>query len=292
VTTPLPQPARVTVIIAARNEARRISECLTSLLAQTYAPLEIIVVDDGSSDTTADIAARFAGVRVLRRAHSGKARAIAAAADVAGGDILCFLDGDMVFAPDYIATLVAPIVSGAEVGTSHGTELVANPDNRWSRCWQQRAGLPPDVRVRLTPRQVEAGSIVFRAVRADAFRRVGGFDDVGYMDDQTLSPKLERRARWVVEARCRHYNVESLGEVVALGRWGAHSILHRHGAKAVRSFLPPLIPLHAVRDAVRHGNPAMFVYTAAYEWGVFVGLLARLRTRRSGARTAAQSAAP
>lgn len=267
----------VTVIVAARNESRRIGECLASLQAQTYSPLEIFVVDDGSSDGTADVAARYRGVRVLRRAHAGKARAIGAAADVSSGAILCFLDADMVFEPDYIARLVAPIVSGGEVGTSHGTELVANPGNRWSACWQRRAGLPRDRRMVLTPEAIAEGSVVFRAVRADEFRRVGGFDDVGYMDDQTLSPKLGRRARWVMDARCRHYNVETLPEVAALGRWGAHSILHLHGPKALRTFLPPLIPLRAVRDMVRHRSLAMAVYTLAYEWGVFRGLSARLR---------------
>jgi len=267
----------VSVIIAARNEARRIGECLRSLAAQTYTPVEIIVVDDGSSDATADVAGGFTGVRVLRRSHSGKARSVAAAADVARGAILCFLDGDMVFAPDYLAELLAPIVAGDAIGTSHGVELVANPDNPWARCWQQRAGLPPDRRLVLTPAEIERGSVVFRAVRADAFRRVGGFDDVGYMDDQTLSPKLGVRARWVMSARCRHYNVERLGEVVWLGRWGAHSIFVRHGPRAVRSFVPPLIAWHALREAFRHRSAAMLPYAAAYEWGVFTGLLARRR---------------
>jgi glycosyltransferase involved in cell wall biosynthesis len=267
----------VTAIIAAYNEERRIAECLTSLRAQTYRPLEIIVVDDGSRDRTADVAAGFAGVRVLRRVHGGKARAVAAAADVANGEIFCFLDGDMVFAPDYVAQLTTPIVTGAEVGTAHGTELVANPSNPWSACWQRRAGLPRDRRLVLTSRELEQGSIVFRAVRADAFRGVGGFDDVGYMDDQTLNPKLGRRARWVVEARCRHYNAETLREVAALGRWGAQGIFQQRGRTALRRFAPPLILLHALRDAIRFRSATMAVYTVAYEWGLWRGLLARGR---------------
>lgn len=267
----------VSILIAARNERRRIGECLSSLVAQRYRPIEIIVIDDGSSDGTADEAAKTPGVRVLRRAHAGKARAIAAGADVAQGEIFFFLDADMVFEPDYVGRLATPIVHEDETGTAHGTELVANPENVWSRCWQQRAGLPPDRRVDLTDQQLADGSIVFRAVRAEAFRRVGGFDDVGYLDDQTLSAKLGARARWVPEARCRHYNVESLREVVALGRWGAHSIMHRHGKKALRSFLPPVILWHALREGVRHGSAAMAAYTAAYEWGVFRGMLARMR---------------
>ncbi len=53
----------VTVIISARNEQRRVGECLESLDRQTYAPLETIVVDDGSTDRTAAIAAGFAACR-------------------------------------------------------------------------------------------------------------------------------------------------------------------------------------------------------------------------------------
>jgi glycosyltransferase involved in cell wall biosynthesis len=265
--------ARVTAIVAARNEERRIAECLRSLLAQTHRPLEIVVVDDGSDDATAGVAeAVDPSVRVVRRRHGGKARAVWAGAEHAGGEILLFLDADMVFEPDYVARLIAPIVAGAEVGTAHGTELVANPGNRWAACWQRHAGRPPDRRFVLSEAQLAAGSTVFRAVRAADFRRVGGFDDVGYHDDQTLCPKLGRRAKWVLEARCRHYNVETLAEVAALGAWGARSVWAEHGRRALVSFAPPLAALHAVRDAVRYRSLAMAIYTGAYEWGLWRGL--------------------
>lgn len=272
--------ARVTALIAARNEARRIGECLASLRAQTWTPLEIVVVDDGSTDDTADRAAAVDGVRVLRRPHAGKARAIAAGAEVATGDILLFPDADMVFAPDYVAAMVAPIVRDGAAGTAHATELVANPDNRWSRCWQRRAGLPPDRRLALTPAQLSEGSIVFRAVPAADFRRVGGFDDVGYLDDQTLAPKLGRRAVWVPDAVCRHYNVETAREVLALGIWSAHTILHRHGSRALLTYLPPLTWGRALRDAWRHRSASQAAYTLLYDTGVLRGILGRLPAGR------------
>ncbi len=275
---PLPG-ATVTIIVPVRNERRRIGECLASLLDQTYEPLEVIVVDDGSSDGTADVADTFPHVRVLRRAHAGKAAAVAAAADVATGDILFFLDGDMVFPPDYVTLMAAPIAAGEATGTAHAEEEVANPDNRWSRCWQRRAGLPPERRLALTPKQLGEGSVVYRAVRADAFRRVGGFDDVGYHDDQTLAPKLGRRAQWVAAARCRHYNVESLGEVAALGRWGAHDVWERHGRRALLSYAPPVAWARALAEAVRRRSVAMGIYDAAYAWGMWRGLLDRAGRR-------------
>jgi glycosyltransferase involved in cell wall biosynthesis len=267
--------ALVSAIVAAYNEERHLGECLASLRAQTYAPLEIVVVDDGSTDGTAAVAAGVPGVRLLRRAHGGKARAVNAAAETTGGEVLLFLDGDLVFAPDYVALLVAPILSGVAIGASHGTELVANPRNRWAACWQARAGLPPDRRLVLTPQQIAEGSIVYRAVRRSEFLRVGGFDDIGYLDDQTLFPKLSLRAAYVPEAACRHYNPERLAEVFAAGVWGAQSILHLHGRAALVTYFPLFSLFHAVREGVRTWSATRFAYEFVYELGVFSGLLRR-----------------
>jgi glycosyltransferase involved in cell wall biosynthesis len=263
----------VTAIVAAYNEERHLGECLASLRAQTYAPLEILVVDDGSTDGTAAVAAGVPGVRLASRPHTGKARSVNAAAEAAKGEILLFLDGDLVFASDYVALLVAPILSGEAVGTCHGTELVANPENRWAACWQARAGLPTDRRQVLTPEQLAEGSIVYRAVRRSDFLRVGGFDDIGFLDDQTLFPKLGRRARCVPEAVCRHYNPERLGEVYASGVWGAQSILHLHGRGALVTYFPLFGLFRAVRAGVRTGSLARVAYDLVYEMGIFRGLL-------------------
>ena len=95
----------VTAIVAAYNEERHIAECLASLLDQTYEPLEIIVVDDGSTDATAAAVRAFAQVKLLQRPHEGKARAINAAAQAARGEILLFLDADLRFDRVYVAAL-------------------------------------------------------------------------------------------------------------------------------------------------------------------------------------------
>lgn len=265
----------VTAIVAAYNEERHLGECLASLRAQTYAPLEILVVDDGSSDGTAALAESVPGVRLLRRPHTGKARTVNAAAEAARGEVLLFLDGDLVFAPDYVALLAAPILAGAALGTTHGTELVANPGNRWAACWQARAGLPPDRRQVITAQQLAEGSIVFRAVRRSDFLRVGGFDDIGFLDDQTLSPKLGARAVIVPDAVCRHYNAERLGEVFQAGVWGAQSILHLHGRGALVTYFPLFGLFHAVREGVRTWSVTRFTYDLVHGLGIFRGLLRR-----------------
>ena len=61
-------------MVAVFNGARFLAECLASLRAQDYPAVEIVVVDDGSTDDSAGIAERFAGVRVLRRPHEGLGR--------------------------------------------------------------------------------------------------------------------------------------------------------------------------------------------------------------------------
>ena len=266
----------VTAIVAAYNEERHIAECLESLRAQTYAPLEILVVDDGSTDGTVAVVEGFPDVRLLRRTHTGKAHSVNAAAQAAQGEIILILDADLAFDPGYVQALVEPIASGREIGTAHATELVANPANRWARCLQASYGLPPERRLDLSAEDVAAGSIVYRAVRRADFLGVGGFDDIGYLDDQTLFPKLKRRARFVPEAVCRHYNPERLSEVVAAGVWGAHTVLHLHGKRSVIHYLPPLSAVRALRTGLRAGSASRVLYELAREWGVFKGLVARL----------------
>jgi len=267
-------------IVSARNEERHIAECLRSLDAQTWRPLEIIVVDDGSTDRTAEIARSFRSVRLISGPHRGKARSVNGAAEQAGGEVLLFVDGDLVLDANYVERLVEPILSGQCVGTAHTNERVANPGNAWAACYQAKAGLPPDRRLALSAAALAEGSIVFRAVRASEFRRVGGFDDIGYLDDQTLCPKLGVRARWVGETGCAHYNPETLGEVYAAGVWAAHSIAHLHGPRAIWHYQPLLSVPRALGDAVGKRRPSLVAYDIVYDAGVCRGLLPRLFSSR------------
>lgn len=87
------------IIIPAYNHAHVLAEAIDSALAQTV-PCEVIVVDDGSTDDTAEILARY-GSRILslRQEHSGPSAARNAGLDHAGGDFVMFLDADDVLAP-------------------------------------------------------------------------------------------------------------------------------------------------------------------------------------------------
>lgn len=88
----------VSVIVTAYNIESYLSRCLDSLTAQTYSPLEIIVVDDGSTDRTASICdryeAKYGNIKVIHRKNGGVSAARNTGIDAASGDFIGYVDGD------------------------------------------------------------------------------------------------------------------------------------------------------------------------------------------------------
>ena len=112
----IPTQLKASVVVAARNEARGIAPAMRSLLALEYPDLEIIVVNDRSTDETGRILAqiqaehprlRVVTVTSLPDGWLGKNHALAAGASVARGDVLLFTDADVVFEPTSLARAVA-----------------------------------------------------------------------------------------------------------------------------------------------------------------------------------------
>lgn len=110
----------VSVVVPARDEARSIARCVRSILDSRYAPLELLVVDDHSTDGTADVARQAAAgdprFRLLRPAElpagwMGKQWACAAGAAAARGALLCFTDADTTHSPDLLARGVGALVA-------------------------------------------------------------------------------------------------------------------------------------------------------------------------------------
>src|SRR5690349_20514304 len=102
----------VSVIVPARNEEGCLGACLQSLHSQTEINLELIVVDDHSSDRTRQIAASFASIRVIEapplpQGWTGKNNAMDAGSQAARGDWLLFTDADTVHLPGSLARAIA-----------------------------------------------------------------------------------------------------------------------------------------------------------------------------------------
>jgi glycosyltransferase involved in cell wall biosynthesis len=264
-----PQALSTAVVVAAFNEEQHIERLIRSLANQDAPPNEVIVVDDGSSDSTAARAER-AGACVVRTAHRGAAAARNAGAELATGDILVFLDGDMECGPGFLRRLIAPIAEDGVVGTFTREIFIANTDNRWARAYAALRWSPPD---RVLPADFPDRWGAFRAIRRDAFERVGGFDDVGYGEDMTLASKLGEQARVARGAVCFHHHPSSLGEVFENGRWVGRGAAIRALRHPWWTHSPPRVLVLGIRQVLGGRTPWLLPARIAYHAGVLAGLV-------------------
>jgi glycosyltransferase involved in cell wall biosynthesis len=133
---PLEHLGPVSVIVPAHQQAATVAGTVRSLVASDYPGIEVIVVDDGSTDGTADIVERLGlpGVFVLRQPTAGRAAALRNGIGYACADIVVLVDGDTVVAPDAVGRLVQPLLD-PRVGAVSGNTRVAGREGRLGR-WQ------------------------------------------------------------------------------------------------------------------------------------------------------------
>ncbi len=106
----------VSTILPVYNGAAFLDETIRSILDQTYTAQEIIVVDDGSTDASAVVAAGYAGIHVIKQPNAGVAAARNAGAAAASGDYLCFIDQDDIWLPDKVERQVQGLTEFPEPG--------------------------------------------------------------------------------------------------------------------------------------------------------------------------------
>jgi glycosyltransferase involved in cell wall biosynthesis len=149
----------IAVVIPARNAAATLGRTLAAIAAQTHAPTEVVVVDDGSTDDTGVIAAR-AGVRVLRQSAEGPAAARNRGAAATTAPLIAFTDADCFPAPDWLAAGVRALASADFVQGAVRPERPPGPFDR--TLWvERRSGL------------WESANVL---VRRDLFDAIGGFE--------------------------------------------------------------------------------------------------------------------
>ena len=155
---------RVTFIIPAHNEAATIGEVLDRVLAL---PLDkqVIVVDDGSTDATSEVASQRDGVLVLRQENGGKGSAIRHAIDHIDGDIAVIQDADMEYDPAEVPGLVEPIERGV-ADVVFGSRLHGGKPQRaymfWHLVGNKALSLLTGVLFNTTVSDMETGYKAFR----------------------------------------------------------------------------------------------------------------------------------
>jgi len=270
-------------VIPAYNEESYIKDCIKSLQIQSFTPLEIIVVDDGSTDRTVAVC-KALGVKVLRQSHKGPGAARNFGARVAKGNILVFADADMVFDRLYVEKLVEPIIKGEAIATCHWGEKVLNWDNPWARCQTWYFSLPDRHRQPPIPPDSEE---VYRAVRKDFFIAVGGFfEKEGRGEDISIARRTNVKAMIVKEAICYHRNVGNAGELLKESLWRGRTVPEVQSQRLRRS-LTALIyenPINSIIKGtvigIRKREPYMLLYAVVYSIGFTVGVLQALISKR------------
>ncbi|GGW92150.1 glycosyltransferase [Streptomyces lomondensis] len=190
----------VTVLVPAYNEEAGIGSTLRSLLGSTHRQLQVIVIDDGSSDRTADIAENMGDprVEVVRQANSGKAAALNTGLARARYDIVVMVDADTVFEPDAIERIVQPLAHPA-VGAVSGNTKVGNRRSLLAR-WQHLEyvfGFNLDRRMFEVLECMPTVPGAIGAFRRDAVIGVGGVSEDTLAEDTDLTMALWR-AGWRV----------------------------------------------------------------------------------------------
>jgi glycosyltransferase involved in cell wall biosynthesis len=157
----------VSVMIGVYDAAPYVGEAIASVLGQDYRPLELIVVDDGSTDGSGDVAARFPEVRLVRQANAGNGAARNRAVEEASGELYAFLDADDRFTPGKLSLQQEYLDEHPEVDIvfGHVREFVS-PDLDEERRGAIRPPAPE-------PMPWTAPNLML--VRRDAFHRVGPF---------------------------------------------------------------------------------------------------------------------
>jgi cellulose synthase/poly-beta-1,6-N-acetylglucosamine synthase-like glycosyltransferase len=191
------------VVIAAFNEQPVIARTIRAVLRNHYEPLDIIVVDDGSSDGTHDEVLRHFGdnpaVRVLRQENAGKSAALNRGIAMATGEIIIALDADTVFTKDTIERLVRHFAD-PRVGAVAGNVKVGNRINPLT-YWQSIEYVTSQNLDRRAYAAINSVSVVPGAVgawRREAILQAGGYSSDTMAEDMDLTWRI-RRIGWRID---------------------------------------------------------------------------------------------
>src|SRR4029077_7813291 len=152
----------VSVIMAAYNAAEHVGEALDSVLAQDWRPLEVVVVDDGSTDDTAAVVRRYPDVVYLRQDNQGPSAARNAAVERSSGEFVANFDSDDLLPTTRVGDQARYLLAHPEVGAVFGRQEWMNAPE-----WMARDSVYGDVD------GIPLSSVMFRR---DVFFELGGYD--------------------------------------------------------------------------------------------------------------------
>ena len=272
----------VTVVVACYNHGPYIEECLTSILAQTYPRVELLVIDDGSSDDSAERIRRLQAIHsfdFIVQDNHGLTATLNAAFARARGEFLVPFGSDDVMLPERLSIQVDYMAAHPEVGICGGNmELMRSdgtlfPDREQNRDVPYRSLSFDDIFLERKP-CVPAPTLL---IRREAFEAVGGFDPGIRLEDLYIQLKIARSG----------YAVDALNAVLA--RYRKHP---SNSYKNIRFMTEAILRIYAdysdhpeYRRVCDRLVNSMFVKAANRDKAFAAELLARLPLRRWNRRT-------
>jgi glycosyltransferase involved in cell wall biosynthesis len=244
-----PQAARVAVVIPCYKQAHFLPDAIESVLQQTHAPSEIVVIDDGSPDDVAAVAARYPEVRYIRQRNQGLSAARNTGIRATSSELLVFLDSDDQLLPHAIERGAAHLTARPECAFAAGRLHVVAADGSMLKPWRPLPKTDDYFEHLLIN---HCGIYPVAAMyRRSAIEAVGGGFDVA----------LRSAEDWDMDIRlARRFPFHLYDEPIALYR--------KHGsnmtANAAVMMMSIIRVLRAQRDYIR-GNPR---YEAAYREGI------------------------
>lgn len=190
---PLPAPPLVSVVVCAYNAESTLDGCLRSLAGLAYPAYEVIVVNDGSTDTTADIMARHGFIRAVHfEANRGLSAARNAGLAAARGEIVAYTDADCLADPHWLDYLVATFRSTG-MAAAGGPNLPPPEDSLVASCVAVSPGGP--LHVLIDDHEAEHVPGCNMAFRREVLEEVGGFDPIyrAAGDDVDICWRLQDR---------------------------------------------------------------------------------------------------
>ena len=246
-------PARFTVVIPAFNTEATIGAALRSVLAQTVPDFELMIVDDGSTDATADRVGEYASdsrVHLLRQENAGPAIARNAAIEAGSAPLVSFLDSDDVWLPSYLETMAAALEGDPSAGLAYTDAWVLDEATRRIR---RRTAMAPTGAEARAPRDPEAflALLVRRNfISSAATVRRSVLDEVGRFDPAAVP--AEDYGLWLRIVAAGHVAIRVPGNLVVYrDRPGSVSADERAVATAARRALQPVAENPAVPAPIR-----------------------------------------
>jgi glycosyltransferase involved in cell wall biosynthesis len=213
---------RISFVVPAYDEARTIGEVLERIAALGL-DKQVIVVDDGSTDGTGDLAAQHAGVLVVRQSNQGKGAAIRHGLQHVDGDIVVIQDADMEYDPAEVPALIEPIERGV-ADVVYGSRLSGGRPQRaylfWHLMGNRFLSLVTGVLYNTTLSDMETG---YKAFRTDVIRDLPLRENDFAIEPEITGHVCKRRLR-VYELPISYY-----GRTYAEGK----KITWRDGFKAL-----------------------------------------------------------